>query len=340
MKLWSFQILRFVAALGVLIYHAGWTADGVVGPADLRAIGAAGVDLFFVISGAIIYLTAFERPMPAAEFAHRRIVRIAPLYFLVSIAALPTFLFLGREITAAQVATTFTFWPAWGHITTPILDAGWTLSFEMLFYAGAALVLVSRRWLPVLAVGYAAMWVLRDATGCPVARFLGNPMTMEFVAGVLLMRYRHQMRMRPVFAGAVAIAAVALLFIPISRSVVADGEKTMEGMRAALRLLIFGVPAVLLVWSALNLGREATGLPARLGAYLGDASYSIYLTHAPLALLVGPVLTLMGLSSWSLMGVLVAAQIVCGAACYEWLEKPLLKALRPKTAMIGETACA
>src|SRR5690242_14114495 len=75
----SIQYLRGLAALGVLAFHAAERAGGTF---DL---GAAGVDVFFVISGFIMWVIAAERPTTPAAFLSRRIQRIVPLYWAVTL---------------------------------------------------------------------------------------------------------------------------------------------------------------------------------------------------------------------------------------------------------------
>jgi len=76
----SVQILRGVAAFGVLFYHATrW-----IGPLPGIEIGAAGVDLFFVISGFIMVYASepmFGQRGATRHFLVRRIIRIVPLYW-------------------------------------------------------------------------------------------------------------------------------------------------------------------------------------------------------------------------------------------------------------------
>ena len=75
------------------------------------------------------------------EFIWSRIRRIVPLYLLF---AAPAF---AIDVTSTgfswrDALATFAFWPATDQMTVPALDVGWTLCFEMLFYACSALVLV------------------------------------------------------------------------------------------------------------------------------------------------------------------------------------------------------
>jgi exopolysaccharide production protein ExoZ len=126
LQLKSIQILRAAAALGVLLDHAGRWLD----VAPIVDIGAAGVDLFFVISGFIMVYTSerlFGQTGAPQRFLARRIIRIVPLYWtLTAFAALVLFGF------GPNTLGSYLFIPT--H-RGPILTVGWTLNYEMMFYS-------------------------------------------------------------------------------------------------------------------------------------------------------------------------------------------------------------
>jgi len=89
--IWSLQILPFIAALMVVYVHAAAVAPTATGssgtvPHDLAIVGAAGVDIFFVLSGVVIAKTA--QGMTSAQFLWRRIRRILPIYLVACVPAL------------------------------------------------------------------------------------------------------------------------------------------------------------------------------------------------------------------------------------------------------------
>jgi exopolysaccharide production protein ExoZ len=140
----NLQILRAFAATGVVFLHSHATVFGV-------HTEFYGVALFFVLSG---YLMSRISNRSAREFAIDRFWRIVPAYWLATALMLTTF-------------GMWTYWPAWHVILSflfvphvspgglhPVLGVGWTLVFEVYFYAiFAVAILINRKFAPVIAAG-------------------------------------------------------------------------------------------------------------------------------------------------------------------------------------------
>ncbi|MCJ2071913.1 acyltransferase [Methylobacterium sp. J-030] len=350
------QILRAVAALMVVWHHARHEAELLA----LRSAGPApepgtvlpwwgGVDLFFVISGLVIVLASGRlvgRPGGRARFLAHRIARVVPLYWLVSLLYLG--LALARPDLVGDAAalvhepvallSSFLFWPAARPDGTiqPLYGLGWTLNYEAFFYAlfaaglgfglrGAVTWLVAS--LGLLAAAGAA-W---PDLPLPL-RFWVNPIVLEFAAGAgLALIYRDGLRLAaPVRAG---LAALGLLGLILAARWLADlGEA--DGI---LRPLLVGIPAALLVASALGPGRNAAQVACLPGwtralVRLGDASYALYLVH-PFALrLVREILLRLGaapvLHPYGAMVLMLTASVVAALLVHRFVEMPLTRWLR------------
>jgi hypothetical protein len=99
--------------------------------------------------------------------------------------------------TPLGIVRSLTLWPVYGHnYVVPALGVGWTLSFELLFYAGFALALASRASLPLMIFGLCL--VLGLTTDNLLFWFVGSPLTFEFLMGVAIAR----MPTRETFGGA------------------------------------------------------------------------------------------------------------------------------------------
>ena len=263
-KLRSIQVLRGIAALAVVVLHA---VPDVHAPVGNAGYGAFGVDLFFVISGFIMANIAVGRT--ARQFIGDRLWRIYPLWW---IAVLPWLFMVPRGPTF--IVSSLTLWPIYpGGYYVPVLKVGWTLSFELLFYGAMTLAIAGRAWLPLIA--YAMLLVGALTTASPLLHFVGSPMALEFLIGVVLAKLPR----RPALALLIPAAIFALAF---TSSGLGDVEASLSPGWALKRAIEWGLPAALIVWGALSLESLFEHRAFDVPVTIGDASYSIYLFH-PLA---------------------------------------------------------
>ncbi len=336
------QALRAVAALTVVAGHSTdylAVQNGSLPPVFHYLHGPAGVDIFFVISGFVMAVSAERlrsRQHPARLFLWRRMIRIVPLYWLLTVVRYvaawvrPTLSVHGRPALRELVGS-LAFVPYRGldGQVHPLLPVGWTLSFEMMFYLlFAAALAVRGGYATVLAPTIfllAAANVLREPSW-PVWTALVNPIVLEFLAGVgvgvLVLRERLPRRWTGV---AMAVAGLVVLGFMI------------PSPPAISRPLVWGTGATALVLGMVVL-EPVVGprLPGWLLA-LGDASYSIYLMQSfvfpPLDGLLARVAPKMVHQRPEMAGLLV---IVSGVACsagagwlvYRSVEQPLGRLLR------------
>lgn len=288
-RLETIQFLRAIAVFFVVVSHAGHeVADLLAGAAtfdEKKFPGDFGVDLFFVISGFImVYVSrdAFGKTGAAADFILRRIVRIVPLYWLMTTAMIAIVLAMPGSVDTATSdprhwLASYLFVPfarASDGLMRPVLGLGWSLQYEMLFYALFALGLfLPRRWAigAVLALIAAVLLAARQFAGVSsVAAFFSHPIMLEFAGGIVLGSLFVSGRTLPAWFCALSIATgIVLLFAAPSFSPDVD----------RVRHLHYGAPAFLIVAGAIlspGAGNRAMS-PAMVE--LGEASYSIYLTH-------------------------------------------------------------
>jgi len=299
-------MLRAVAALMVLLYHLATTTPFAANREDrafnlaasaCRAVGFAGVDLFFVISGVVMVVTCFDRFGRQGEsrrFLLRRLVRIYPLYWAATAVVL-AIAWSAPQITArepftpSQIAKSFLLWP---QADFPVVAVGWTLTYEMFFYLiFAALLLVPRPAAPPLLVMWALVTVAMYPAVDPPDRALtargylalpvyASPLVLEFIAGCAI---GWAARRRQMPAAALALLLGGVLLVAGGYFASAYPATAQYG---PLRAAIFGAAAVLLAYGAIGL--ELTGrLRVQRGIiFWGDASYATYLTHVYVILLV------------------------------------------------------
>ncbi|HXZ46685.1 MAG TPA: acyltransferase, partial [Pseudolabrys sp.] len=154
------QVLRALAAVLVTICHAQAEVANIAGlpsawpPAALANLAGFAVQLFFVISGFImVYSTEplFRTANGPWEFLKRRLVRIVPLYWIVTSLYLALMLLVSefaKGYPTSFVIASYFFIPAArpDGVIEPVVGQGWSLNYEMLFYViFAATVFASRR---------------------------------------------------------------------------------------------------------------------------------------------------------------------------------------------------
>ncbi len=282
----NIQILRGVAAVMVLVYHIGneFTDRCFPGHFPDVGMGSAGVDIFFVVSGFIMVhstAAAFGAPGASALFLARRLVRLVPLYWLVTtVFALALVRQAGpigptgetwRWIAASYA---FLFYPHGAERGDfPLYAQGWTLNFEMLFYAGFAAVLPFRRgpalWTLGLGLTALALVGLSVTLPWPLDRWADTNI-VEFVFGLGLAAV-HARGTRASLPAAIAMAAAGFAGFALTIGSVDDW--------LPYRGFVWGPPACAVVAAAaLYRPRRAGAVRAALEG-LGDASYALYLVH-------------------------------------------------------------
>lgn len=348
-RFFGIQALRFAAATAVVFTHAVDLAGArlslptAVSGGTLENFGAAGVDVFFVISGFIIATTARGEAGwgAAGAFLWRRFRRVAPIYWLLSLPLL-VLMAKGGTLSGEVLAATFLFWPFSGlEMTFPALGPGWTLCFEMLFYLSFGLVMAGGRaagW--ALAAGFCVcmlaglgFWGLKAA---PVTLFWGAPIVLEFLLGVGI---AHAWRWLPWAAGSgvllLGLAGFGLGLIT-GYGGVDDVRALNDPWRGLLRVAVWGLPSALVVLGVVRSERtdEAPGRLARAFAFMGDASYATYLVHVLVIRTLGRVFEsgVVEAPGDAVVVLTVTLSLGAGAATHLWLERPLLRLLarRPR----------
>ncbi len=315
--LYGIQYLRAFAALAVVVFHAAERTGYAF------AIGAAGVDVFFVISGFIMWVIVERRPISPGRFLLDRIRRIVPVYWLataVMVAGALAGLFPNLVLTAGHAVASLFFVPAHspssGEIW-PMLVQGWTLNYEMFFYLVFATCLVLpqrlRLWSMAGLFGLLVVLGLLVESDAPLFLTYTRPIILEFVAGMLIGRLWLNGRVpaRPLaFAlvglGLAGFAAIGVLRLPFY-------EWTCGPLAC---VLVYGTVAV----------EKQGGIP-RLGlpVMLGDASYSIYLWHTFAISVAAKIGTLLGMPPALAFILSVCAGLAVGLAAYHLIEGPLLR---------------
>ena len=229
--------------------------------------------------------------------------------------------------TAVQIVKSLFFIPysAGPELMQPVYKLGWTLNYEMFFYALFALfiALPLRRavgGLLLLLLGLVGLGLmLRPSPG--VVQFWTHPIILEFGLGVAIAWLRLEgYRLSGLTAAILAgLGLVLFVYAPIP----------MYGTPSDLaRPLSWGLPAAALVAAVvLHADQGIVGVGGRIAVALGDASYSLYLLHPIVIRALRLIWDKTGLSAtlspWLFVAAVVFAAIALALVSYRWFERPL-----------------
>lgn len=276
------QALRGIAALLVVLVHYGTAAvakgfgwSGL----DRIEMGHAGVDIFFVVSGFIMEYTAGGNA-DRRGFLLRRALRILPLYWTLTLIAYALIVlapgFLARAAGPDHFVLSMLLLPGLSPNGNGwyVIGMAWSLSYELWFYiVFAALMPFSARIrlisLATVFAGTIVLGLVLDPAS-PIARIACDAIAIEFLAGVAVaMRYRGGLRWPRSLAIAIAVVSAVALIARFD-AYAADGFP---------RLALWGLPAMGIVFAVVLGEWHAAGSAGRILAWLGDRSYSLYLSH-------------------------------------------------------------
>jgi peptidoglycan/LPS O-acetylase OafA/YrhL len=342
-RLESIQYLRAIAALMVVVAHTIHTQfDGRADfgkQLELAGIfGQTGVWMFFCISGFIMVYTTNpkgKKLITSTDFMWRRFARIAPLYWLMSSIYLCKLIFTHEAPSPSRIISSFAFFPTLdseGRIQ-PFYGLGWTLNYEFFFYVilASCLTFGPRRgsWLAIsvllvlTAYGTTLSSINSGSNYIDIAaKFWTKPIILFFVVGMLIAKVRLSLEKNAKSSIIVAPWAILLILTPslllLCASWAGNPNRFLESR---------GVIACLSVFLAILIEDKNDTFLHRLFLRLGEASFSIYLTHS---FLVGPIGRIWAhhfSSEWWPFAALILLILTSamGITVYLLIEKPVTK---------------
>lgn len=340
------QGLRAVAVLLVIAYHL--YPDRVTG-------GYVGVDVFFVLSGYLITSHLLREAQATGgvalgRFWARRIRRLLPASLLVlAVATALTWLYIPTSLweqTLRQIGASALYVENWALAADAVdysaaansptlVQHYWSLSVEEQFYLlwpllVLAAVLVARRKARVSTAGAVAVAlgsvtalsfvysVVATADDPAHAYFVTPTRAWEFGVGALVALLGHPAwwqgrsgaRLVLGWLGLAAIAGAGLML---------DDDTAFPGWIALVPVL--GTAAVVLAGAGTSPMAASVPLSWRPMTFVGDVSYSMYLWHWPL-IVVLPYVTGVDLRTADKAGIF-AATVILSWACTRWVEDPV-----------------
>lgn len=298
-KVINIQFLRAVAAFIVVLYHTAYHYFAVVDFSTtnifsiVKNFGYVGVDSFFVTSGYVIWVSTrnVSNFVGIMSFVYGRLTRIYfgywPYFFILLII---TYLF-SRELlnTVDIVGSFFLTQKALNKI---LITVSWTLTYELYFYlCFSFLLFLPRRkiiyvlyflGIVIVAVQLFGIFILgaylrnNFPTTHIIFTFYMSPFCLEFIAGCLIAFYFENKQVNNLMAVFVA----AFLFFALAMFYQANIDGLLDqGYYYPQRVILLGSMSVFILVGLIELERRGVILFPNFSKLVGEASYSMYLSH-------------------------------------------------------------
>ncbi|EPN9632255.1 acyltransferase family protein [Cronobacter sakazakii] len=323
----SLQAVRFFAAFAIVIYHAARqlrlsSENELVNRAYEIASTKLeiGVDVFFVISGYVIYSSYQSRKKSAGEFIADRLIRVAPMYWITSIIFIVMLninfnLYPISDISFSGIIKSLLFIPSLNleGKFLPVHSVGWSLNLEMMFYASFSFCILffKRKMLAAIILTISFIYLLSSTI--ERLNFYHNTLVFEFLAGCIIASFGDEIlsalrRHKKLFVFLLIVSFLAALTTSSSN-----------------RLLIWGFPSFLLVLFCV--ANDKNIFTNKIMMLLGASSYSLYLLHRIV------ITSVMWISdneyNATLLFVISASlSVILSVLMYKYIEMPVTKWLR------------
>ncbi len=320
-RLYELDAIRGIAAVMVILYHYSFRYGQLYGyevpPPFSFPYGQYGVQLFFIVSGFVIFMT-LEKSAHVTDFIVSRLSRLYPAYWaaviltflVVRIFALP-----GREVRIKYAVLNLTMIQSW--LAVPNVDGVyWTLAVELSFYALMCILFITKL-LPKIELiswlwlgGMALCSYLAAKHGIQLPRAVRSTYLLEygnlFIAGIMFYKLMHQPEKSQYY----------ILFFAL---VV---EYFLHKHLVILVAIYFGI-----FWSFIK--GYLSILTAKPFVFLGSISYSLYLIHQNIGYIIIQALERFRVAtSTSIILVPLTISILIASLMYTYIEKPGMKLIR------------
>ena len=321
----------------VMTHVSAYLVDNHIASFPPLFAGNAGVELFFLVSGFVMIVSSYDENgarLSWNQFLSRRLQRIIPLYWFFLTLKLLVFwahpgVFKSSSLNTVNAVCSYLFLPSYNsqHLLYPVIFIGWTLNFEMFFYYAFAVCLAFAispfRWLTVAFAIFAGLGLMGIGGSAPAASLL-SPLLLEFVGGMWLAKVLVLSSKR--IPARIAILAPVMGFFLIGLT-----ELLSENLVMKFRVILWALPAAAVLFGFVALEDRGHFRRRRFALIVGDASYSIYLTHVQIIPFVIAGVQGRSYSATAATAVFlgtVAMCIVCGILVYFAIERPMTRFVR------------
>jgi exopolysaccharide production protein ExoZ len=330
----SLQVIRGLAALMVVVSHLshwkcftpGQVFEGAQGVAV--CLGVFSVYVFFCLSGIVMMIAhgkemgapSKDRPALFRRFWIKRVLRLYPVYllFLAVSFLLARAGFVGIDASIGRLSSWKGFFAAISLLQPAHVGiaTAWSLCFEIMFYALFSLFLVDMR-AGAAVTTLAVAGIVLSWAGVFGEIWVASPINFFFAIGILLFAFRQRLpwstRWSPV--------AVALSLALFGGAALWFGTLSVIDSPSAFAMV--AVALVLLFLPALKGKVSTPGIGSRIGLWLGNISYSLYLSHEMVQMVVyryagrpiGPLR----------IALYVGLPLIVAWLSYRWIERPTMQ---------------
>ena len=344
------QLLRFVAALMVIILHSTfYTSERLDPGTTVYNQGFYGVNLFFAISGFVMIISSEKllgNPRGWMIFGVKRIIRIVPIYWIVTSYKLIVSLFaatlvLHTRLDPVFIIKSYFFIPAVNsdNKLQPFYGVGWTLNFEMFFYFLFAIALAFKIRPIVLSaiilIPLSIISIFKTHSWPAIAAFYADPIILNFLYGMIIAKLvQNGIKLPRPLVVPLVLVSLLVIFFPVGVfPLLTYLTYSPVAIHISTFLVVYGGASVEGYW-----GKKVPSLLL----FLGAASYSLYLIHPSVSPLAPTLMKFFHLKSAFLSIILgVLGSIFAGSVFYLLCEKPITKmltALSRRSDKLGQSA--
>ncbi|PAC04130.1 acyltransferase family protein [Escherichia coli] len=288
----SIHYLRGLAALFVVCFHFRGYINNTYIQNNLGDLlfskGSIGVDIFFIISGFIISL-ATEKDNGVKSFALKRIFRIYPVYLFFII----TMIIMIPSMPAIDIIKSMLFVNLNYSLEAPyfgysVIFVGWSLTYEVLFYFYFLISIVIGRKYRVIVCSFLILSSfaacnyyiygtivfdikkpMMDMDAAGLLKLLSSPMFIEFIIGMVFYEIHKKIKSINQSQTVISLSIIAIILSFASLYNIQRLDHGPTSMGAIAAVIIF---TLIVINNAIKYNK--------LFIYLGDISYSLYLSHA------------------------------------------------------------
>jgi exopolysaccharide production protein ExoZ len=331
-KIYSIETVRGLAALMIVVLHAN---EQIFGRVD--SFLGFGVDIFFVISGFVMWHVHSEDPASGwVKFSRKRLVRIVPMYWLATFLYIIVLIVMpgnvaARNWGALEIFQSIFFIPFYTDDIGwyPLLKLGWSLNYEIYFYIMfVGCYFFRTRLAKFLFINFSILAVVVLGTffeGAGVVWFYSNPIVIEFLFGVFIaFLFGKRVLVNLLFSGWMLLLACVLVYL-FGRG--RDSIYLLGYSDGFVRLLAWGVPSALMVYALLCLedncgyALENFCVVRAASLFLGGVSYALYLFHPFVIRLVA--LKVAGVHSLVYFSMVLIGSVIVAAVIQRNFDQPV-----------------